>query len=70
MDFAFPAAQLAVEADGWAFHRTADRAAADAREQNRLTIWGWSMLRFGWHALDQAPEDVIDQVVAALRVRD
>ncbi|GAA4386265.1 DUF559 domain-containing protein [Tsukamurella soli] len=66
IDFAFPSDRLAVEIDGWAFHRTADRAAADARKQNRLMLAGWRLLRFGWHALDQAPEDAVDQVVAAL----
>ncbi|WP_344998449.1 DUF559 domain-containing protein [Tsukamurella soli] len=68
LDFAFPVQLLAVEIDGWAFHRTPDRAAADAQKQNRLTIAGWRPLRFTWHQLDSAPEDVIDQVVAALSV--
>ncbi len=66
IDVAFPTEMLAVEIDGWAFHRTAERAAADARKQNRLTLGGWRLLRFGWHALDQAPEDAVDHVVAAL----
>ncbi|MEC4614858.1 DUF559 domain-containing protein [Tsukamurella tyrosinosolvens] len=66
VDFAFPEQRVAVEIDGWAFHRTADRAASDARKQNRLTLAGWRVLRFGWHHIDGDGEAVITDVLAAV----
>lgn len=66
IDFAFPEQRVAVEIDGWAFHRTADRAANDAGKQNRLTLAGWRVLRFGWHRLDGDGEAVITDVLTAV----
>ncbi|MBS4099879.1 endonuclease domain-containing protein [Tsukamurella paurometabola] len=66
IDFAFPEQRVAVEIDGWAFHRTAQRAANDARKQNRLTLAGWRVLRFGWHRLDGEGEAVITDILAAV----
>lgn len=66
VDFAFPEQRVAIEIDGWAFHRTAERAAGDARKQNRLTLAGWRVLRFGWHRIDNDGEAVIDEVLAAV----
>ncbi len=66
VDFAFPAQRVAIEIDGWAFHRSAERAASDARKQNRLTLAGWRVLRFGWHRIDGDGESVIDDVLEAV----
>lgn len=66
VDFAFPAQRLAIEIDGWAFHRTAERAATDARKQNRLVLAGWRVLRFGWHRIDGDGEAVITDVLEAI----
>lgn len=66
VDFAFPAQRLAIEIDGWAYHRTAERAATDARKQNRLTLAGWRVLRFGWHRIDGDGESVISDVLEAV----
>ncbi|KXP03142.1 type IV toxin-antitoxin system AbiEi family antitoxin domain-containing protein [Tsukamurella pseudospumae] len=66
IDFAFPAQRLAIEVDGWAFHRTPDRAMNDARKQNRLVLAGWRVLRFGWHQLDGDGEAVMTDVITAV----
>jgi very-short-patch-repair endonuclease len=44
VDFAFPAARLAVECDGWRYHH--DRKAQDAARDMFLQRKGWKVLRF------------------------
>ncbi|MGQ0575567.1 MAG: DUF559 domain-containing protein [Pseudonocardia sp.] len=66
IDLAFPAARLAVEVDGWAWHADVARFQADRTKGNALVRAGWVLLRFTWHDLVDRPEDVIRQVVAAL----
>lgn len=39
---------------------------ADARKQNRLTLAGWRVLRFGWHQIDSNGEAVITDVLTAV----
>ncbi|GAA4706779.1 hypothetical protein GCM10023215_54250 [Pseudonocardia yuanmonensis] len=63
LDLAFPAARLAVESDGWAWHSDVDRFRADRAKQNALVAAGWTVLRFTWHDLTGDP----DLVVAAIR---
>lgn len=64
IDLAFPAARLAVEIDGWAWHADQARFRADRRKGNDLLAAGWGLLRFTWH-------DVMNQPVATVaRVRD
>jgi very-short-patch-repair endonuclease len=66
IDVAFPAARLAVEIDGWAWHVDQDRFAADRRKGNALVRAGWTLLRFTWHDLTRSPASVLAQIVAAL----
>jgi very-short-patch-repair endonuclease len=66
IDIAFPAARLAVEIDGWAWHVDHDRFAADRRKGNALVRAGWTLLRFTWHDLTRSPASVLAQIVAAL----
>ncbi|MBW0105480.1 type IV toxin-antitoxin system AbiEi family antitoxin domain-containing protein [Pseudonocardia sp. KRD291] len=64
IDLAFPAARLAVEIDGWAFHADRARFAADRRKGNDLLAAGWGLLRFTW-------DDVMNHPVATVaRVRN
>lgn len=67
IDLAFPAARVAVEVDGWAWHVDVERFRADRRKGNALTQAGWGLLRFTWHELDSAPAEVLAEVTAALR---
>lgn len=67
IDLAFPAARVAVEVDGWAWHQDAERFRADRTKQNALVRAGWLPLRFTWHDLTQRPHAVLDEIRAALR---
>ena len=66
VDFAWPAARLVVETDGYAFH--ADRASyrADRRRTNALVLDGWRVLRFSWEDVRHDPQYVVASVRTAL----
>ncbi len=55
LDLAFPAAMVAVEVDGWAWHSGVQEFRADRRRQNALVLAGWTVLRFSWHDLMRRP---------------
>lgn len=63
IDVAFPRARVAIEVDGWAWHRDVARFNGDADRQNILVNAGWHVLRFTWHQLKHSPE----LVLAAIR---
>lgn len=67
LDVAFPAALVAVEVDGWAWHHGADRFASDRVRQNALVSAGWTVLRYTWHQLHDEPERVLADISAAVR---
>jgi len=73
IDIAFPAARVAIEVDGWAWHMDAERTQVDQRRQNALVCAGWTILRYTWHDLVGRPRLVIaeirHEIVAALPVR-
>jgi len=48
IDVAFPELKIAIEIDGWAFHRSKERKARYERKANALARAGWTLLRFGW----------------------
>lgn len=66
IDIAFPAAMLAIEVDGWAWHMDVDRFRADRHKGNALVRAGWDLLRFTWHDLTNRPNYVIGEIRAAL----
>jgi very-short-patch-repair endonuclease len=66
IDVAFPAAKLAIEVDGWAWHMDVDRFRADRHKGNALVRAGWDVLRFTWHDLTHRPDYVIGEIRAAL----
>jgi very-short-patch-repair endonuclease len=66
IDIAFPAAMVAVEVDGWAWHMDVDRFRADRHKGNALTRGRWELLRFTWHDLTNRPEYVIAEIRASL----
>jgi very-short-patch-repair endonuclease len=66
LDLAFPAARVAVEVDGWAYHRDAERFRQDRRRQNELVLAGWTILRFTWDDLTHRPAAVLTEIRAAL----
>ena len=66
VDLAFPAARVAVEVDGWAWHVDVERFRADRRKGNDLAAAGWDLLRYTWHDLDGEPGRVVAEIRTAL----
>ena len=66
IDVAFPAAMVAVEVDGWAWHMDVDRFRADRHKGNALVRARWDLLRFTWHDLTARPGHVVAEIRAAL----
>ncbi len=64
IDIAFPAARVAIEVDGWAWHQDAARAQADKRRQNVLVRHGWTILRYTWHDLTTRPRSVLAEIAS------
>jgi very-short-patch-repair endonuclease len=66
IDLAFPAARVAVEVDGWAWHVDPERFRNDRRKGNFITRIGWDLLRFTWHDLDGRPAASIAEIGEAV----
>ena len=69
IDVAFVRARVAIEVDGWAWHRDVERFNRDAARQNVLVNAGWHVLRFTWHQLTHEPSAVLDAIKVALAGR-
>lgn len=69
IDVAFPAQQVAIEVDGWAFHSDPNAFQKDRVRQNRLALYGWQVLRFTWLDITQHPERVLTQIRTAVSAR-
>lgn len=67
VDVGFPAAKVAIEADGWAFHSDQEDFQTDRERQNNIALLGWQVLRFTWLDLVEYPQRVIALIRAALR---
>jgi very-short-patch-repair endonuclease len=66
IDLAFPAAKVAVEVDGWAWHVDAERFRNDRRKGNAITREKWDLLRFTWHDLDGTPAATVKEIEAMI----
>jgi very-short-patch-repair endonuclease len=62
IDLAFPAARVAVEVDGWAWHADPARFTADRHKGNAITRAGWDLLRYTWHDLDGRPGACLQEI--------
>ncbi|WP_071287483.1 type IV toxin-antitoxin system AbiEi family antitoxin domain-containing protein [Mycolicibacterium llatzerense] len=69
VDVVFPAARLAIEVDGWAFHSSADDFENDRKRQNIISLLGYQVLRFTWLDLTEYPDRVLTEIRNALRFR-
>lgn len=65
-DVVFARQRVVVEVDGWAYHSQSGDFERDRRRQNRLVLAGWTVLRFTWRDLTEAPERVLRTIRAAL----
>ena len=66
IDFLWPDHRVAVEIDGFAFHRTRDRFEDDRRRDQRLRKVGITVIRVSWRQLQHEPEAVLVDVATAL----
>ncbi|MED5810811.1 type IV toxin-antitoxin system AbiEi family antitoxin domain-containing protein [Mycolicibacterium sp. 050232] len=69
IDVAFPAATLAIETDGWAFHSDQEDFQKDRVKQNEIALMGWQVLRFTWLDLTEYPQRVIAEIRFAIECR-
>ncbi|MBI4728877.1 MAG: type IV toxin-antitoxin system AbiEi family antitoxin domain-containing protein [Acidobacteria bacterium] len=66
VDFAFPDARLAIEADGYRWHSGRARWEGDRTRRNELTLLGWRVIHVTWADLSQRQEAVIDTIKRVL----
>jgi predicted transcriptional regulator of viral defense system len=59
VDFCWPDRRLIAEADSWDFHGTRAAFERDRRRDQLLTAAGWTVVRFTWRQLRDAPHLVL-----------
>jgi very-short-patch-repair endonuclease len=64
VDLAYPALQIAIEADG-KVHLENDVRERDLPRQNDLVLSGWTVLRFSWTRFVTRPERIVAEVAQA-----
>jgi very-short-patch-repair endonuclease len=69
VDVVFPAAKVAVEIDGLAFHSDAVDFQGDRERQNAITMLGWQVLRFTWLDLTEYPQRALAVLRKAISAR-
>lgn len=67
VDFAYPDAKLAIEADGYRWHSGRRRWEHDLGRRNALTALGWRVLHVTAQALERDPGVVVETIAAALK---
>lgn len=66
VDFTWPDRRVAVEVDGYEFHRGRPAFERDRRRDGVLTGAGWRVLRITWRQLERRPEAFLVQLAGAL----
>ncbi len=66
LDFAYPDAMLAIETDGYAYHRDREAFERDRERDAELSLLRWRPLRFSWAKLRFDPDFVAATVLAHL----
>lgn len=62
LDFAYPDARIAIEADGFRFHSSRRQWDRDRARRYALTAMGWTLLPVTWTQLHERPEEVVEAV--------
>ena len=68
-DFAYEAEKIAIYCDGFAFHGTAEKLAADAQKRNFLQSQGWMALTFWGKTILLNPDRCEEQIWRAFSYR-
>jgi very-short-patch-repair endonuclease len=66
IDVAFPDFKIAIEVDGWAFHRTKERRDRDMAKANALSSARWRLLTFSWEDVTKRPDYVLGAITSLL----
>lgn len=66
VDFAYPDARLAIEADGYRWHSGRARWEHDRARRNELTLLGWRIVHVTWTDLDRDPDAIVERIRSAL----
>lgn len=66
LDFAWPEHRVAVEINGWSFHRTHSRFESDGNKAASLAAIGWLLLPFSWKAIRYDGEECMRKLTSAL----
>jgi hypothetical protein len=69
LDLAWPDRLVAVECDGFRFHRTPSQLDWDDRRRNALGLRGWLVHHVTWRQLRDDPDELVEGVRRALRSR-
>ena len=67
IDVAFPAERLAIECDGFRYHRSLSAFKADRERQNLLVCAGWRVLRYYPKEIFGSMDHILIQVEGALQ---
>lgn len=67
VDFVFTDARVIIEADGYAYHSSAQSFEDDRRRDNALAARGYVVLHWTWTALHETPERLLVDLAACLR---
>ncbi len=66
LDYAWPAARLAVEVDGYENHSGLEVFRSDRTRRNAMVLGGWTVLRFTADDVRRRPAVIARQIAAAL----
>jgi hypothetical protein len=67
IDIAWPVQRVALELDGYRYHADARTFVSDRERGNRIVSMGWTLLRTTPTAVRERPQEVVNDVRAALR---
>ena len=68
-DLAYPAARMAIELDGRAFHVSPERFEADRLRDREAATHGWLVVRFTWDDVVRRPSEFVRTIVTLLAER-
>lgn len=69
LDFGFAAERVAVEFDGFAFHKDQAAFVSDRRRLNALHRAGWQTVHVTWNDLITRPEQILEEIGAIVEMR-